>query len=97
MDSGRNPIKMLWTILKEDQRPGIRTSARVTREEFLSSENFAATALVKSDTSADKTFLLACAEGVEETGDPSQLDASGVETSRSITSFYVSIGRLEAF
>ena len=67
MDSGRIAIKMLWTMFKEDQRPVIRASARVTREEFLSSEYFAAAALVKSDISADKTFLFACSKGVEET------------------------------
>ena len=68
MDSGRIAIKMSWTMFKEDQRPVIRASARVTREEFLSSENYAAAALVRYQCSADKTFtLFACSKGVEET------------------------------
>ena len=109
MDSGRIAIKMLWTMFKEDQRPVIRASARVTREEFLSSEYFAAAALVKSDTSADKTFLFACAEGVEETHHNLKVIIQATNIKRLghcfcggdfkvyNLLFYVSIGRLEVF
>ena len=58
---------MSFTLFKKDQRPVIKASARITRAEFLSSEDHVAGSLVKSDTSTDKTFLFACAEGVEET------------------------------
>ena len=64
---------MSFTMFKEDQRPVIRTSARITRAEFLASEDHVAGSLVKSDTSADKTFLFACAEGVD--GDTSQSES----------------------